>query len=263
MGNIIVSSSFVDVASANITTRTASTGYDAINVMDRWNLKQRFRAGDANTNDWLMKFYFGGVQTIVGILLYDVNFSKVKIQGHGADSWGGSLDYAGTDLTVSQNAITGRYQIYIPLTAFTPTYSRIFIPSGTAAVSGYTTKWEIGAVCFLSSVTTLVHNVSYGYEQTGKHFYKTSVNERIQTGEEIRWQGRLPFGNRSTANEAELWALNRMNMAQPFVYYENGSDTSAAYLCIRDDAVAITQFTYGGVTGNSIAIKEVYKIGED
>lgn len=261
MGNIILSNSFVEVTNANITARSQSTGYAKINVMDRWNMRRRFRADDVTTNDYLLKFNFGAAQVVAGIFLNDVNFNKVKIQGHASDSWG-SPSYAGTDLTVSQNAVTGRYQIYIPLTAFNYQYLRIFIPTGTTAVGGYTTKWEMGTVCFLSAVTELAHNISYGYTESGKHFYKTAVNERVQTGEEIRWEGKLVFGNRPSTNAAELWTLNRMNMALPFVYYENLTSTANAYLCVRDDEFELTQFTFGGVTGKTIGIKECYMIGE-
>lgn len=260
MGNIIVSNSFVTVADASITARSAVAGYDKVNVMDRWNLKRRFRADDVTATDYLMKFDFGTTQTLVGIFLNDVNFNKVKIEGHATDSWS-SPTYPGTDLTVSQNPVTGRYQIYIPVT-FAYRWLRIYIPAGTTAVGDYTTKWEIGTVCFLSAVTTLAKNMSWDYGQTGKHFYKDSVNERVQTGEEIRWEGSLVFGNRTTSNETELWTLNKMNMALPFVYYENGGNTSEAYLCVRDDSVEIKQFTYGLVSGNTIKIKEAYMIGE-
>jgi len=261
MGNIILSNSFVDVADASITARSALTGYDKINVMDRWNIERCFSANDLTANDYLLKFDFGAAQTLVGIFLNDVNFNKVKIQANATDAWTAPT-YAGTDLTVSQNKVTGRYQIYIPLTAFSYRYLRLFIPTGTAAVGSYTTKWSLGTVCFLSAATELAHNMSYDYGQMGKHFYKTSVNERVQTGKKIRWDGSLVFGNRTKTDEAELWTINRMNMALPFVYYENFGDTSAAYLCVRDDSIETKWTSYSGVTGNSIKIKEAYMISE-
>jgi len=259
MGNIILSNSFVDVANTNITARSEATGYAKINVMDRWNMKRRFRADDKTANDYLLKFDFGAAQTLVGVFLNDVNFNKVKIEGHASDSWG-APSYAGTDLTVSQNPVTGRYQIYIPLTAFNYQWLRIFIPSGTTAVGTYTTKWEVGAVCFLSAATTLSHNMSYGYGYKGDHFYKNAVNERIQLSESMRWQGRLVFGNRASSDKTELQTVNQMNMALPFVYYENRGNTSEAYLCVRDDSIEIEEFTYGAVTGNTITIKEAYML---
>jgi len=258
MGNIILSNSFVDVADASITARSAATGYAKINVMDRWNMKRRFRADDKTANDYLLKFDFGAAQTLVGIFLNDVNFDKVKIQGHASDDWG-SPTYAGTDLTVSRNPVTGRGQIYIPVT-FNLRWLRIFIPSGTTAVGSYTTKWEIGAVCFLSAVTTLSHNMSYGYGQTGEHFYKESVNERVKTAEAIRWRGKIVFGNRATTDKTELQTANQMDMALPFVYYENRGNTSEACLCVRDNSIEIDEFTYGAVTGNTVTIKEAYML---
>jgi len=257
---IILSNSFVDVADASITARSqAAGGRTKANVMDRWDLERNFRANDVTANDYLLKFNFGSAQTLTGIFLNDVNFNKVKIQGHDSDAWGAPT-YAGTDLTVSQNPITGRYHIYIPLTAFSYQYLRIFIPSGTTAVGSYTTKWQIGTVCLLSSVTELSKNMAWGYGQTGKHFYNESINERIPTAERIRWEGSLVFGNRAKTSESELWTVNRMDMSLPFVYYENEGNTSAAYLCVREDSIETSWFSPNGVSGNTIKIKEAYML---
>ncbi|MBU2249093.1 MAG: hypothetical protein KKD77_20265 [Gammaproteobacteria bacterium] len=256
---IIFSNAFVDVLDASITARSQAAGYVKANVMDRNDMKRRFRADDVTANDYLLKFNFGAAQALVGVFLNDVTFNKVKIQGHASDAWGAPT-YPGTDLTVSQNAITGRYQIYIPLTAFSYQYLRIFIPSGTTAVGDYTTKWEIGTVCFLSSVTTLSKDMAYGYGQTGRHFYNTAINERISTGEEIRWEGNIVFGNRSTDYESELWTVNRMDMSLPFVYYENNGNTANAYLCVRDDSIETTRLAPNVLAGNTIKIKEAYMI---
>ena len=262
MGNVIFSNNFVTVADAAITARSQAAGYAKINVMDRWNPKRRFRANDKTTNDFLINIDGGATQTLAGIFLNKVNFSKVRIQGHATDDWG-SPTYPGTDLTVTPNKTTGYGHVYIPLTGFDYQWKRIFIPTGATGIGPYTTKWEIGTLCMLSAVTELAHNISYGSGQTGTHFYKRAVNERIKTGEDIRWEGSLVFGNRPTDHEAELWTLNRMDMSLPFVYYENLGDTSEAYLCVRDDSIEIKRFTYGGISGNTIKIKEAYRIDED
>ena len=72
-----------------------------------------------------MKFDFGGAKSLQGIMLNDVNFDKVVIQGNASDAWGGP-SYASGTLTVSQDKVTGRYKIYIPLTGFNYRYLRIF-----------------------------------------------------------------------------------------------------------------------------------------
>jgi len=261
---IIVSNSFKTVDYTLITARSATTGYDKVNVMDRVNLKRRFRAADITTNDYLLKFRFVPTARIYGIFLNDVNFSAVRIEGNESDSWADPT-YAGSDLTVSQNPITGRYQIFINLgsSGVNLEYWRIFIPSTATLVNSNVSFWEVGTVCFMTSLTELAHNMSYGYTQTGKHFYSTAVNDRVKTGEEIRWQGQLVFGNRSDSNETELWTLNQMDMSLPFFYYENDGDTSRGYLCVRDGSIQVNRFTYNGITGNSIAIKEAYMIGEN
>lgn len=262
MGNIVFSNSFVNVADANITARTTDASVGAkVNVMDRWHLKRRFRANDVTANDYLLKFNFGAAQTLVAVVLLDVNFNTVKIQGHATDVWT-SPSYAGTNLTVSQNAITGRYNIYIPLTAFNYQYLRVFIPTGTTAVGTYTTKWEVGTVCFLSAQTTLAHNMSYGFKQSGQHFYRENQaphggTERILVGSSIAWNGVLPFGNRASSYGEELNTVNKMDMAQPIIYYHNDSDTSEVYLCVRDDVIELSRGAYSIVSGNSIRLREL------
>lgn len=262
MGNIILSNSFIDVTDANITARTSTTGYPKIAVMDRWNLKRRFRANDVTANDYLLKFDFTTAKAVLGIFLNDVNFNQVKIEGNATDSWG-TPSFPGTTLTVSQNKVTGRYQIYIPLTGFNLRWLRLFIPVTATAVGGYTSKWEIGTVCFLSAVTTLSHNMSYGYGQSARHFFNTSATERIKTAEALRWEGSLSFDNRSKDHESDLWALGKMDMSKPFVFYENRDVTNEAYLCVRDDSMSVTEFAYSGVSGSTIKIKEVYMLGEN
>lgn len=262
MGKIVLSNSFVTVADASITARSTDASIGAkVNVMDRWHLKRRFRANDVTTNDYLLKFNFGAAQTLVAVTLQDVNFNKVKIQGHASDTWT-SPSYAGSDLTVSQNAITGRYNIYIPLTAFNYQYLRVFIPTGTTAVGTYTTKWEAGTLCFLSAQTTLTKNTSFGYAQSGQHSYRDiqlphGGSERVLTGSSIAWNGSLVFGNRYKTSATELYTLNAMDMAQPLVYYRNNSDTSEVYLCVRDGAIETTEFTYNMISGGSIKLKEL------
>lgn len=262
MSNIIVSNSFRNVADADITARSQATGYGKVNVMDRWNLKRRFRADDITANNYLLKFYHTTPQTFVGVFLNDVNFDAVQLQGNGADSWT-VPDYAGTEIEVFQNKITGRSQVYIPISGFSNAYSRIFISSGAGPVGSYQTKWEIGTVCFLTAITELSRDMGYEYGQTARHFFKTSVNERVKLGEEIRWEGSLVFGNRELDEEDELWTLNQIDMSLPFLFYENKGDTAAAYLCVRDDSIEIKRISYNAVAGNTIKIKEAYMIGEN
>jgi len=105
--------------------------------------------------------------------------------------------------------------------------------------------------------------LGYAYTQSGKHFYKNAVNERVKLGENIRWEGNLVFGNRAKTEAAELYTANQLDMSLPFVYYENAGTTNEAYLCIRDDSIELSEFTYNGVSGNTVNIKEAYMLNND
>lgn len=243
---LIYSKNIVEVADAAITPRSETTGYSDENVMNFWNLKQRFRANDANTNDYLMKFDFSAAQTLAAIFLNDVNFDKVIIQGHATDSWA-SPSFASGTITVSQNPVTGRYQVYIPLTAFNYRWMRIFIPTGTAGAGSYTTKWEIGTVCPLSAVTELSMNMS-GF--TGWPSLASTINTKANGGPDVyegstdlQWNANVIFGNRSNSYETELWTMNRIRPSEPMVFYENSGNTSRAYLCHK------SEFMQGSISG--------------
>lgn len=259
---VIFSNSFVAVANANITARSANASYPKINVMDNWHLSRCFRAADVTANDYLLKFNFGAAQSLSAILLRNVNFDTVKIQGHASDSWG-SPSYAGSNLTVSQDPITGRYNIYIPITSFNYQYLRIFIPAGTSEVGTSISEWKIGNVLFMSSITTLSKNISYGYNDTGEQASKTislphgGAGESVELGDLTAWQGEVSFGYRAESDESELWTVNAMHAGKPIMFYLNDSDTSEAWLCKRDGNYKSTLIANGHVQGNSFRLTEI------
>lgn len=261
MANIIISSDIVTVADANVSSRTETSGYSDEHINYHWDLKRRFRAQDVNTNDWLLKIDFGAAQNVLGLLISDVNFDTVAIQGHATDSWG-TPSYDGDDLTIGMNPYTGRYQIFILPAAFNYRWMRIFIPTGTSVVGdGSDTEWEVGNVVVLSTATAFTKNMAYGYDQRVKYFYAEAVNERYATGSAKRWEAKLTFGNRLLASAAELRTMNRIEASTPFVYYENRSNSYEGYLCVKDNSLTISEFDYKSVNGGALNIREIYKLG--
>jgi len=259
MGNIIFSNDFVDLGT--ITSRSEASGYADDNIKDHWHLKRRFRANDVTANNWLLKFNFGAAKSVVGVFLNDVNFDKVKIQGHSSDTWG-SPSYNGSEITISRDEIVDRYKVYIPISGFNLQWMRIFIPSGAAAVGDYTTKWEVGTVVVLDSATMLAKNMAYGYERDGKKAFSDidlphGGFERVNLGDDLRWEAKLAFDIREESEESELWIVNNYNIGDPVIFYENREDTSKAYLCLRDDSYRLTLTEYNIIEGNAIRLKEL------
>ncbi len=260
MGNIIITNAIETVANSGITARSEATGYPKINCMIHTNLGRRFQADDNNTNDYLLKFNFGAAQSLAAIALFDCNFNKVQIQGHGSDAWG-SPDYAGSSLTVSQNAWTGRYNIFIPLTAFNYQYLRVFIPTGTAEVVTSLSKWQVSSVVPLSTATALTTNMSYGYERTVEQFEKVNRLagggfDSFRYSDILQWRGRLIFSHRGVSEETELLTMNRYAINAPIVFYENGSSTALCYLCHRAGYYSGSWLYANLVKGNTIALEE-------
>lgn len=260
MGNIILSNSFVDVSNANITARSEASGYPKLNTMDRIHALRPFRADDVTTDDYLLKFNFGAAQSLDAILINHVNFDEVAIQGNATDSWT-SPSYDGSDLDISQNKWTGRYQIYIPLTSFNYQYLRIYIPPTASAVGDYTTKWQVGTVCFLSSITTLTKNMSYGYKRSADIAGDTinlpyGGQELVEKGDDYKFSCSLVFDRRRESEESELLTVNRMNRNRPIVFYENRGETQDAWLMKRDTAYSGTISSYNVVTGTAMRFTE-------
>jgi len=254
MGDPIVSADFVDLGT--ITSR--SEDYADDNVENYWHLKRRFRASDFTKNDWLLKFDFGAAKSVVAVVLYDVNFDEVQIQGHGSDAWG-APSYDGDVVEISQNSLTGRYQVFIPLTGFNYQWMRIFIPNSASAVSDYTTKLEVGAVVVLDSYATIE---KYEYIRKAVKMYEDKPLphggfERVSLGDELRWEGTIEIPRRAESDEGQYWTFNLFDISTPMIFYENRGDTQNVYLCLRDDAYEGTLEHHGVIVGNTIRMKEL------
>jgi hypothetical protein len=260
MANIIISDDFLDLGT--ITSRTEATGYPDDNVEDYWHLGKRFRADDATDTDWLLKFNMGAARSVAAIMLNNVNFDHVQFQLHSADAWG-APDHDSGDLTVSLNTIINRYNIiYVPSAVVTKQWLQIYIPATASPVGSYTTKWEVGSVVVLDSYTQFGHNMSWGYSRKAVQAYQEMPLphggfEIANLGDHKQWIGRTVFGARAVADEADLWTLNQIAPGSPMVFYENDSDTSKVYLCVRSTDYEGTIISNAAITGSDMEFREL------
>lgn len=238
MGNLIYSQDFITVADAAITSRSDTAGYAKADIMDYWHLKARHRAADVTKSDSnpLFRIDLGAAETVVAVYLSDVNYNKVRIRAHASDlttNWAAST-YDSGDISLSQNAWTGRYQGYVP-TVFNLRYMAICTPAAATAVGSYTTYWETGCVAIFDSVTTFSENIAYPLQQeTQQLFVDVGRTGRVNLSGTVGWVGGINFGNRTITNEAEAKTFGRLDKSQPVLIYLNQSDTSEAYLCVVD-----------------------------
>ena len=81
--------------------------------------------------------------------------------------------------------------------------------------------------------------------------------ERVALSDTLRMNLKLDFNERTIASESDLWTFNRMAITGPVFFYENLSDTSKAYLCLRDTDYTGTWSSYGVIKGAAIKLKEL------
>ena len=266
MGNVIFSNSFVQVADAQITARSEATGYDKFNVMDRWHLKRRYRADDGSSSDtnYLIKFEMDIGQSLMAIFLNDVNFDKVRIRGHATDlgtDWS-TASFDSGNISISIDNAINRYKAYIPLSSYAYKWLAIQVPAAATAVGSYQTKWELGTVCLMSSVTELTSNIGYGYVRSSSIPYSQTLAagggiERICLNPNLKWNGTIDLDIRVLSEESEMWTLNQMSITGELLFYENQGSTQNAYLCARNTKYKGDRFSYNLTRGNKIDLVEL------
>jgi len=238
---MIISSDILDLGA--ISARTENASYPAGNVSDLWHLKRRFRAQDATTGDWLLKFDLGSSKAVAGILLNDVNFDRVQIQAGDSDAWD-SPAYDSGEVIVSQNLYTGRYQVYIPA-SFARQWIRVYIPDTASTVGDYADAWEVGTVVLLGSVTEIAKGAQEISREVRDQIetidLPSGAQEVVQVGDVLRWQSELAWAPRRKEGESDLLSLNRVQRGDPIVFYRNAGDTWDAYLCRRDTSYSATE----------------------
>ena len=257
MANVIITNSFVTMTNSMLTARSENASYPKVNCLKQLRLMDVFRAADVTATDYLQVINFGAAQSVEGIALLNVNFDHVQIQGHASDAWG-APSYAGSSLAVSQNPYTGRYNIFIPLTAWNYQYMRLYIPAGTVEVGTSNSEWQIGTMVVMSSATALATNMSYGVSQGADEVTEEIGGDIASISNVMGWEGTVSFDSRSKADyQAAILALGRMSKSQPVLFYYNDGDTSEVYLCYRQDAYRLTLNNLDEIGSNSITYREI------
>jgi len=261
---IIYSNDFIEASA--ITARSVDSGppaFAAENVQDYWHLKRRLRLDEADKSNInpILRIDIGAAKTVEAVFLNDINFDTVLILGHASDlttDWT-AADFTSGIVSVSHDPLVGRYKIYVPLTAFNYRWIAICVPTTASAVGPYQTKWEVGTVVLLDTVTELSKNMSYGYERGPKQDTVDTGSHSSVATSEVYWEGTAKFKTRSVAQEAEVLALGKISMEDPMIFYENNGDTSKCYLCRRLYDYSGSQDAYNLVNGGPISFREIVK----
>ncbi len=264
MGDSIITASFVDLGT--ITSITETAPYVDDNVEEYWHLKRRYRATGIPKDDasFLLRFDFGAATSVVGVVLNDVNFTRTRIRAHAGDlniNWVGSTFDSGEDHIISIDERVNRYKIFIPA-VFNLQWMVIQVPAsaGASIIDGdYVAKWEVGSVVVLSAVPTISKNAVA--RTSVKEFEELPLPpggfERVSRGSDLRAEIEVSIDQRAEDDEAQYWNINKLDVAEPLIYYENDGETDKVYLCARDENYQGTRLYDGLITGNTIRLKEL------
>lgn len=74
-------------------------------------------------------FDFGAATAIDLFFVNRTNFATIRLQGDNTSTWSGAVNYDSTNVTVTRNPYTGRYQYLHCSTGFNHRYLRVLIPS--------------------------------------------------------------------------------------------------------------------------------------
>jgi hypothetical protein len=247
---------FVDAAT--ITSDNENSSYPATNIQIYNHTKRHFRS-DSTSSDVHITLDFGSLKSIQAILLNDVNFTSVVIQGNDTDSW--ATPSYGASFNILKDERTQRYKLYQTLTNFSYRYMRIVITSGIAITDG-ADYYRIGSFIALDTIYTLTRNVSWPYDYSSDDEaavvkYKTGVEERINLGE-LLFECSFGFKTVSKDEEAEIWTLNSFKKDENIILFENTADTTKAYLCRRETPIKVSERSAGYSSIKTIKFKEVY-----
>ncbi len=202
-------------------------------------------------------FDFTTAKALAGVMLHDINFTDVFIEGNATDSWGSPA--FSQQFTPAKDERTERYKLYATLTGFNYRYMRLRIPAQTP-VDGLSV-FKIGTVVCLDTILEISESPDWSYdysadEEIKVNEFESGGDERVNLGDLI-WRGSFSFNPYIRTNEGELWTLNSIKKDENLVFFENLGDVSKVYLCRRDTKIKVTWHTPKAVRTNRLEFKEI------
>lgn len=238
MGNFIIGHSLLTLLSGlTITTTSEDSSFSLDNVKNYTNLLRHYRSV-TSASDVRIAGTWGGQKALTAIMLNDVNFASVTIQGNDTDVWTSpSFSQA---FTISKDARVNRRKAYCRLTNFNYTFFSILIPAQTPDDFNV---FRIGTLVPVATQIELSQNPNWGYSWNIKTpeprilNFPSGQSERSSRGN-IAWLNlSMNFDPFIKSYENELYTLSRIDNPEHLVIFENFGDvpdTSKCCLCYRD-----------------------------
>jgi hypothetical protein len=261
MGNFVFCGEF---PTPTVTARSADANYPVSNVTNLWKLGRHYRAADATTNNWLVKFDagVGNTYALIGIFIDDCNFSQVRIDYSSNDS---DWTTIGTYTINADDRVDDRRKICASFSTKTYRYFRLFIPTGTT-ITDSLSVWKIGrvALCKSANTITLSSNIRYPYSYSVEKAH-ADLNlpnggmNRVSLTSFKRFSCEISFGVRTQTNNGEVFDIANLDNSQPILVYENRGYSQHGYLCLRDEEFSCVENEYGvkDFSGQSIRFVEL------
>lgn len=237
------------------TPSSQDTGYPWTNAKIYSALKIHYRA--LVQTEVTIVCNFGADQSLVGLMLEDVNFTSVTIQGNATNVWTSPSPSFSQDFTISKNPEVQRYNIWCALTAFNYAFLRIKIPTQTPIDLSV---FRIGRRTFIG--TAIEQSPTFGFSEGGAYpeptinEFKSGRKEKISNGSYKIWSGDFTF-DVTTAESADLWTLDSVEPDDYIAFYKNFGDTSACYLCQKETPLTLGWPNYQMRQSNAITLREV------
>jgi len=239
MGNFLFAYNFVPLIASMLTLSSEDTNYGKANMLDLSHLKRHSRT--LVQTEVTIVINFAVAKAVKSVLLNDVNFTSVTIQGNATDSWG-SPSFT-QNFVITKDERVQRYKLYAALTAFNYKYMRIKIPVQTPTDLSV---FRIGTIVCTLNTLTFTRNPDFPYDYEASYPKPLEVEflcgskEQVSQGENKIWIGNFAFMLNEKINEPELWTLDILKPTDYMVFFENGTDLSKCYLCKKNSALRIS-----------------------
>jgi len=222
-----------------LTPSSSDSNYPIANTLNYRNLLRHWRSATANEVNIVGTW--GSQRMLTAIMLNDVNFSSVTIQGNNTDVWT-SPAFSQT-FTVSIDTRVNRRKIYCVLTNFTYTFFRILIPAQTPDELGV---FRVSSIVPVITQLTLTQNPDWGYiwgintPDARVLTFPSGTSERNSRGNIQRLSVSMNFDPFEKTYESEIYTISKIDKSEPFTFFENLNDTSKCYIVYRNTDIEVS-----------------------
>jgi hypothetical protein len=254
MGNFTFGYTLVDYTP---TASSEDSNYPIANIKDYAHLKRHFRSQVATEVTIVLDFVSAKVVQVM--LLDDVNFADVYIQGNATNVW--DTPSFSQQYTISKDAETQRYRLCEILTGFNYQYMRIKIPAQTP-VDGLSV-FRIGRIACMTSKIEFTDNPSFPYRHSASYpeplevKFPSGGDEQVEQGDYKIWQGEFGFDRLEKTNEPQLWLLDSLKPTDYLIFYENLGDASRGFFCKKKSQLEVEWGKPKTIKTNTYILREV------